>query len=193
MHTASLVRRDGQFSALVTTSSPRLKTRAWCGDLCWDEPISPSQRCCMHIISLSGVYHGKEGCVFVNQDRQWREHMPPIWAVYHFMLRSPAMTVTLTDTRSHVVVTHPVTHHSQCEVGVRQHNQCHWQAGQGSYPGGANPVECLNNNLKGWKLEFRARQVKQSEAWSEGCAILFWLELLWLTCQSTAKYEAFLT
>ena len=28
-------------SALVTASSTRLKARAWCGDLCWDEPISP--------------------------------------------------------------------------------------------------------------------------------------------------------
>ena len=28
------VRRDGLISALVTTSSPRLKARALCGDLC---------------------------------------------------------------------------------------------------------------------------------------------------------------
>ena len=42
MYTASLVRRDGLISALVTTLSPRLKARAWSGDLCWDEPISHS-------------------------------------------------------------------------------------------------------------------------------------------------------
>ena len=36
-------------SALVTTSSPRLKARAWCGDSCRDQPISPPQRCHMHI------------------------------------------------------------------------------------------------------------------------------------------------
>ena len=30
---------------------PRLKARAWCGDLCWDEPITPSQRCRMYIMS----------------------------------------------------------------------------------------------------------------------------------------------
>ena len=53
MHTASLVHRDELISALVTTSSPRLKARAWCGDLCWDEPISPSQQCRMHILSHS--------------------------------------------------------------------------------------------------------------------------------------------
>ena len=44
------VRRDGLISALVTTSSPRLESRAWCGDLCWDELISLSQRCRMHIM-----------------------------------------------------------------------------------------------------------------------------------------------
>ena len=44
MHTASLVRRDGLISALVTTSRARLQAQAWCCDLCWDEPISPSQR-----------------------------------------------------------------------------------------------------------------------------------------------------
>ena len=51
IHTASLLRRDGLTSALVTILRPRLKARAWCGDLCWDEPISPSQRCRMHILS----------------------------------------------------------------------------------------------------------------------------------------------
>ena len=30
--------------------SPRLKSRGWCGDLCWDEPNSNSERCRMHII-----------------------------------------------------------------------------------------------------------------------------------------------
>ena len=36
----------------VTTWSTRLRVQAWCGDLCWDEHISPSQRCRRHIISL---------------------------------------------------------------------------------------------------------------------------------------------
>ena len=83
------------------------------------------------------------------------------------------MTVTqwLTDTRGR----HTHSHTSQCEVGVRQHNQWYWQSARS--PGGANPVECLNINVKWSQLEFRARQVKQSEAWSEwqvteGCAIL---------------------
>ena len=49
MHTSSLIRQDGLISALDTTSSSRLKDRAWYGDLCWDQPISPSQRCRMHI------------------------------------------------------------------------------------------------------------------------------------------------
>ena len=49
IHTASLARRDG----LITTSTPRLKARAWCGDLCWNEPISLFQRCRMHIFSHS--------------------------------------------------------------------------------------------------------------------------------------------
>ena len=39
IHTASLARRDGLISALITTSNPRLKAWAWCGDLCWDESI----------------------------------------------------------------------------------------------------------------------------------------------------------
>ena len=47
------VRRDGLISAQVTTSSPRPKARAWCGDLCWDQPISPSQRCRMYIFRSS--------------------------------------------------------------------------------------------------------------------------------------------
>ena len=51
--TAFLVRWDRLISALVTTSSPRLKARAWCGDLCWDEPISPFQQCRMHSIVLT--------------------------------------------------------------------------------------------------------------------------------------------
>ena len=46
IHIVSFVRRDELISALVTTTSLRLKARAWCGDLCWDEP---SQRCRMHI------------------------------------------------------------------------------------------------------------------------------------------------
>ena len=51
MHTASLVRRDGLIS--ITTWSPRLKALAWCGYLCWDEPISLSQRCRMPIFSIA--------------------------------------------------------------------------------------------------------------------------------------------
>ena len=51
MRTASLVWRE-----LVTTSSRRLKARAWCGHLCWEEPISLSQRCSMHIISIQHVW-----------------------------------------------------------------------------------------------------------------------------------------
>ena len=52
IHTSTARCQDGLISALVTTSNPRLKARAWCGDLCWDEPISPSQRCRMHIQCL---------------------------------------------------------------------------------------------------------------------------------------------
>ena len=48
-------RRDELISAFVTTSSPRLKARAWCGDLCWDDPISPSQLCHMNIVSRSAA------------------------------------------------------------------------------------------------------------------------------------------
>ena len=47
-----LVRRHGLISALVTISSPRLKARAWCGNLCGDEPMSPSQLCRLHIFSF---------------------------------------------------------------------------------------------------------------------------------------------
>ena len=48
MHTASLVRRHWLISALYTTTSPRLKARAWCGDLRWDESISPFPRFSAH-------------------------------------------------------------------------------------------------------------------------------------------------
>ena len=60
IHTASFgtqVQRDGLISALVphikhssTTWSTRLKARVGCGNLCRDEPISPSQRCRMHLV-----------------------------------------------------------------------------------------------------------------------------------------------
>ena len=50
IHTASLlVRQDGAISVL-TTSSLRLKVRAWCGDVFGDEPISPSQWFRMNIV-----------------------------------------------------------------------------------------------------------------------------------------------
>ena len=39
-HTASLGRRGGLISAQVTTSIPNPWARAWCGDECWDQPIS---------------------------------------------------------------------------------------------------------------------------------------------------------
>ena len=54
------VRQDVLTSALVTTSSPRLKARAWCGDLCWDELISPSQQCRMHITSYNSTIGPKQ-------------------------------------------------------------------------------------------------------------------------------------
>ena len=89
----------------------------------------------------------------------------------------PFMLQFSDDSHRHTIThgRHTHIHMSQCEVGVRQYNQWlwHWQSGQVSYPGGANPVECLNINVKLWKLEFRAWQEKPSEAWSEGCAI--WL------------------
>ena len=109
--------------------------------------------------------------IFVNQDKQWQEHMLPIWAVLK-MLQSR-------DDSHSVTHRHTWSSHSQSHVtvwgSVRQHNQWHWQSARS--PGRANPVECLNINVKWWKLEFGARQVKQSEAWSEwqvteGCAIL---------------------
>ena len=56
--------------------------------------------------TISRVYHETEGCVFVNQDRQWQEHATNLGR----LCCSPAMTVTLTDTRSHVIVT--LTRHS---------------------------------------------------------------------------------
>ena len=41
MHTASLKMRDGLISSQVTTSSQSLQARAWCGDECLDQSISP--------------------------------------------------------------------------------------------------------------------------------------------------------
>ena len=94
-------------------------------------------------------------------------------------LSDPFMLQSSDDTDSHrhtiTSVRHTHSHTSQCGVGVRQHNQWHWQSGQVSYPGGANLVQCLNINVKWLKLEFRARQVKQSEAQSEGCTMLLLL------------------
>ena len=52
-------RRDGLISVLVTTSSPRLKARAWCGDLCWDQPISPSQQCSIYFLVQISIWNGK--------------------------------------------------------------------------------------------------------------------------------------
>ena len=44
-------------------SNHRINARAWCGgDLCWDEPISPSQRCRIHI-TLPIFYFLFYGCV----------------------------------------------------------------------------------------------------------------------------------
>ena len=57
------VRRDGLISALVTTSIPRLKARAWCGDLRWDEPISPSQRCRMHMSCVDSYVPKRVLCI----------------------------------------------------------------------------------------------------------------------------------
>ena len=65
--------------------------------------------------TISGVYHGKEGCVFVNQNRRWHEQWPT--NLGHLCCSPEPARLTQTHTRGR--------HTSQCEVGVRQHNQCH--------------------------------------------------------------------
>ena len=59
------VRRDGSISAHVTTSSPRLKARAWCSDLCWDEQSRlPSDVVCIWSCQVLVVCEEENVCVW---------------------------------------------------------------------------------------------------------------------------------
>ena len=57
---------------LVTTSNLRLKQAwAWCGDLCWDQPISPYQRCSVHFLYEYPSETAKSN--YMCSEAYWRE------------------------------------------------------------------------------------------------------------------------
>ena len=65
--------------------------------------------------TISGVYHGKEGCVFVNQNRQWQEQWPT--NLGHLCCSPEPAKLTQTHvTRTHDTWSSHVTVRGRCQA-----------------------------------------------------------------------------